>query len=81
MEEALATGEHTGILRFHVVSSLAILMASLRNRVAGQWGVVDVEDCVSAVKELASHDLIDSSRVGIRGESAGKRIWLSSESR
>jgi hypothetical protein len=40
-------------------------------RLAGKWGVTDVEDCVSAVFELGRAGLVDPKRVAIRGGSAG----------
>ena len=42
-----------------------------RERLRGQWGVVDVEDCVSAVTALASNGQADVARLAIRGGSAG----------
>ncbi|HZY46809.1 MAG TPA: S9 family peptidase [Candidatus Bathyarchaeia archaeon] len=42
-----------------------------RQRLNGQWGVVDVQDCVNATKHLASQDQADSERLAIRGGSAG----------
>jgi dipeptidyl aminopeptidase/acylaminoacyl peptidase len=42
-----------------------------RRRLAGQWGVVDVADCVSAAKYLAGQGLADADRFIIRGRSAG----------
>jgi dipeptidyl aminopeptidase/acylaminoacyl peptidase len=42
-----------------------------RQRLRGQWGVVDVDDCVNAARHLASEGLVDGSRVAIRGGSAG----------
>jgi dipeptidyl aminopeptidase/acylaminoacyl peptidase len=40
-------------------------------RLNGQWGVVDVQDCVNAARDLASHGQADRERLGIRGGSAG----------
>ncbi|KAF8152590.1 alpha/beta-hydrolase [Crassisporium funariophilum] len=42
-------------------------------RLVGKWGVVDVQDCITAAKTLSSssYDLIDSKRLFIRGGSAG----------
>ncbi len=37
----------------------------------GQWGIVDVEDCVSGARFLAERGLVDSQRLIIRGGSAG----------
>jgi dipeptidyl aminopeptidase/acylaminoacyl peptidase len=42
-----------------------------RERLAGNWGVVDVADVVAAVKYLAAQGRIDIHRVAIRGGSAG----------
>ena len=42
-----------------------------RERLRGQWGVVDVEDSVAAVQALADAGEADRNRLGIRGGSAG----------
>ncbi|MGH8861311.1 MAG: prolyl oligopeptidase family serine peptidase [Jatrophihabitantaceae bacterium] len=42
-----------------------------RNRLRGQWGVVDVEDTVAAVQGLADEGLADRARLAIEGGSAG----------
>jgi dipeptidyl aminopeptidase/acylaminoacyl peptidase len=42
-----------------------------RQRLYGQWGVVDVDDCVNAAKYLAKAGLADANRLAIRGGSAG----------
>jgi dipeptidyl aminopeptidase/acylaminoacyl peptidase len=42
-----------------------------RNRLRGQWGVVDVEDTVAAVLGLADAGIADRNRLGIEGGSAG----------
>ncbi|MCS7198119.1 MAG: S9 family peptidase [Candidatus Bipolaricaulota bacterium] len=42
-----------------------------RERLKGQWGVVDVDDCVNAAKYLVQQGLVDGERVAIRGGSAG----------
>ena len=42
-----------------------------RNRLRGQWGVVDVEDTVAAVRGLAEAGIADPARLGIEGGSAG----------
>ncbi len=42
-----------------------------RERLRGQWGVVDVEDCVAAVQALAGSGEADPARLAIRGGSAG----------
>jgi len=42
-----------------------------RQRLYGQWGVVDIEDIVSAVRHLVDQGRVDPQRVAIRGGSAG----------
>ena len=42
-----------------------------RERLNGQWGVVDVEDCVAGARHLASEGKVDINRIAIRGGSAG----------
>jgi dipeptidyl aminopeptidase/acylaminoacyl peptidase len=42
-----------------------------RERLRGQWGVVDVEDCVAAVEELVRRGEADGGRLAIEGGSAG----------
>ncbi len=42
-----------------------------RQRLNGRWGVVDVEDVVSAVRYLTGAGLVDPARVAIHGGSAG----------
>ncbi|MDH6677352.1 dipeptidyl aminopeptidase/acylaminoacyl peptidase [Rhodococcus sp. LBL1] len=48
-----------------------------RNRLRGQWGVVDVEDTVAAVRGLADAGLADPNRLAIEGGSAGGWTVLS----
>ncbi len=42
-----------------------------RERLRGQWGVVDVEDTVTAARALVDRGLADPARLAIRGGSAG----------
>jgi dipeptidyl aminopeptidase/acylaminoacyl peptidase len=42
-----------------------------RERLNGQWGVVDVADCVNAAAHLAADGRADADRLIIRGNSAG----------
>jgi dipeptidyl aminopeptidase/acylaminoacyl peptidase len=42
-----------------------------RELLTGQWGVVDVEDCVAGARHLAAQGLVDGARMAIRGGSAG----------
>lgn len=41
-----------------------------RKRLEGQWGIVDVDDCVAGAKYLAEQGLVDGERQAIRGGSA-----------
>ena len=42
-----------------------------RERLRGQWGIVDVDDCINGAKYLAASGRVDSGRMAIRGGSAG----------
>ncbi|MFF4951195.1 prolyl oligopeptidase family serine peptidase [Streptomyces chattanoogensis] len=49
-----------------------------RERLRGQWGVVDVEDCAAVARALADEGSADRARLAIRGGSAGG--WTSAAS-
>jgi dipeptidyl aminopeptidase/acylaminoacyl peptidase len=42
-----------------------------RDRLKGQWGIVDVADCVNGAKHLVQQGKADPARLAIRGGSAG----------
>jgi dipeptidyl aminopeptidase/acylaminoacyl peptidase len=42
-----------------------------RERLNGQWGVVDVDDCINGARHLAERGEVDANRLAIRGGSAG----------
>jgi dipeptidyl aminopeptidase/acylaminoacyl peptidase len=42
-----------------------------RDRLKGQWGVVDLDDCANAARYLVAQGLADPQRLAIRGGSAG----------
>jgi dipeptidyl aminopeptidase/acylaminoacyl peptidase len=42
-----------------------------RERLAGGWGVADVQDCVAAAEFLAARGQADPARTAVRGSSAG----------
>ena len=42
-----------------------------RRRLNGQWGIVDVDDCVNGARYLAERGEVDGERMAIRGGSAG----------
>ncbi|MFF5627328.1 prolyl oligopeptidase family serine peptidase [Microbacterium sp. NPDC012755] len=48
-----------------------------RERLLGQWGVVDVDDVIAAARGLADAGLADPARIAIRGGSAGGWTVLS----
>lgn len=49
-----------------------------RERLRGNWGIVDVEDTIQAVRGLAAQGLADPDRLGIEGGSAGGWTVLAS---
>jgi dipeptidyl aminopeptidase/acylaminoacyl peptidase len=48
-----------------------------RDRLKGQWGVVDVDDCVNGARFLVERGSVDPARLAIRGGSAGGYTTLS----
>jgi dipeptidyl aminopeptidase/acylaminoacyl peptidase len=44
---------------------------SYRERLYGNWGIVDVTDCVNGARYLVEQGLVDGQRMAIRGGSAG----------
>ena len=42
-----------------------------RERLKGQWGIVDVADCINGARYLVEQGLVDGNRLAIRGGSAG----------
>ncbi|HAC62229.1 MAG TPA: peptidase [Cyanothece sp. UBA12306] len=42
-----------------------------RQRLDGQWGIVDVNDCINGAKYLVQQELVDGDRLAIAGGSAG----------
>lgn len=51
---------------------------AFRNLLDGNWGVVDVEDCLAAATRLADDGRVDRDRMVIRGGSAGGFTVLAS---
>jgi dipeptidyl aminopeptidase/acylaminoacyl peptidase len=49
-----------------------------RERLDGNWGVVDVEDCAAVARGLVERGIADPARIAIRGGSAGG--WTSTGS-
>ncbi len=48
-----------------------------RERLAGRWGRVDVEDCIAAAAHLVSAGEVDIARLAVRGASSGGFTALS----
>ncbi|MDH4145681.1 MAG: prolyl oligopeptidase family serine peptidase [Acidimicrobiia bacterium] len=48
-----------------------------RQRLAGAWGVVDVDDCCAIAEHLVAEGRVDPERLAIRGGSAGGYTTLS----
>jgi len=48
-----------------------------RNRLRGQWGIVDVDDCVNGARYLVERGDVDGERLAIAGGSAGGYTTLS----
>jgi len=44
---------------------------AFRDALKGQWGIVDVEDCIAGARHLVAQGLADRERLIIRGSSAG----------
>jgi dipeptidyl aminopeptidase/acylaminoacyl peptidase len=42
-----------------------------RERLKGQWGIVDVADCVNGARHLVTQGVVDGNRLAITGGSAG----------
>ncbi len=48
-----------------------------RQRLEGQWGIVDVDDCINGARYLIQRGLADENRLAIAGGSAGGYTALS----
>ncbi|MER5422226.1 S9 family peptidase [Streptosporangium roseum] len=70
LEKAFFTSRGIGVLDLNYGGSTGYGRA-YRDRLRGQWGVVDVEDSVAAAEWLAVEGLADPGRIAIRGGSAG----------
>ena len=70
LEKAYFTSRGIGVVDVDYGGSTGYGRA-YREALKGQWGVVDVQDCVAAVQGLAAADRADGARLVIRGGSAG----------
>jgi dipeptidyl aminopeptidase/acylaminoacyl peptidase len=70
LEKAFFTSRGIGIIDVNYGGSAGYGRA-YRNRLRGQWGIVDVADAYTAALGLAEDGEADRARLGIRGGSAG----------
>ncbi|MGP4094712.1 prolyl oligopeptidase family serine peptidase [Nonomuraea sp. KM90] len=70
LEKAFLTSRGIGVLDVNYGGSTGYGRA-YRDRLRGQWGLVDVEDTVAAARWLAAEGLADPGRIAVRGGSAG----------
>jgi len=70
IEKAYFTSRGIGLIDVNYGGSTGYGRA-YRERLRGQWGVVDVADAMNAARALADAGEADSARLGIRGGSAG----------
>jgi dipeptidyl aminopeptidase/acylaminoacyl peptidase len=70
MEKAYFTSRGIGIIDVNYGGSTGY-GREYRNRLRGQWGIVDVADAYTAALGLAAAGEADRARLGIRGGSAG----------
>ncbi|MGH3297196.1 MAG: prolyl oligopeptidase family serine peptidase [Trebonia sp.] len=70
MEKAFFTSRGIGIIDVNYGGSTGY-GREYRNRLRGQWGIVDVADAYTAALGLAESGDADRARLGIRGGSAG----------
>jgi len=76
-----ASADYDPKVQFFTTRGFAVLQVNYRgstgfgkaylNAMQGQWGVVDVEDCVSGVQYLISENKVDAEKCVIMGSSAG----------
>jgi dipeptidyl aminopeptidase/acylaminoacyl peptidase len=77
MEKAYFTSRGIGVIDVDYGGSTGYGRA-YRERLRGQWGIVDVDDAMNAALALAASGDADRARLGIRGSSAGGWTVLAS---
>jgi len=77
LEKAFFTSRGIGVIDVNYGGSSGYGRA-YRERLRGQWGIVDVADCTAAARSLADMGQADLARLGIRGGSAGGWTALAS---
>lgn len=76
LEKAFFTSRGIGILDVNYGGSTGYGRA-YRERLRGEWGVVDVDDAVAAAQSMVDRGEADGARLAIRGGSAGGWTTLS----
>lgn len=84
---AHVTGASSAAIAFYTSRGIGVLDVNYggstgygrayRERLHGQWGIVDVDDVIAAARGLADAGLADPARIAIRGSSAGGWTVLS----
>ncbi|GHA76431.1 S9 family peptidase [Streptomyces termitum] len=77
LEIAYFTSRGIGVVEVNYGGSTGYGRA-YRERLRGEWGVVDVEDCAAVALALAAEGTADPARLAVRGGSAGG--WTSAAS-
>ncbi|MBB1251894.1 S9 family peptidase [Streptomyces sp. OF3] len=70
LEIAYFTSRGIGVVQVDYAGSTGYGRA-YRERLRGEWGVADVEDCAAVARALADEGVADRDRLAIRGGSAG----------
>ncbi|SDR13201.1 prolyl oligopeptidase family serine peptidase [Thermostaphylospora chromogena] len=70
LEVAFFTSRGIGVVRVNYGGSTGYGRA-YRERLRGNWGVVDVQDCAKVARGLVASGRADAARIAIRGGSAG----------
>jgi dipeptidyl aminopeptidase/acylaminoacyl peptidase len=78
---AATTPAFNPLVQFWTTRGLAVLDVNYRgstgfgrvyrDRLRGQWGVYDVDDCIAGARALVAAGRVDPNRLAIRGSSAG----------
>ncbi|MEO3802720.1 prolyl oligopeptidase family serine peptidase [Nonomuraea sp. B1E8] len=70
LEKAFLTSRGIGVLDVNYGGSTGY-GRPYRDRLKGQWGLVDVADTIAAARWLAAEGLADPAKIAVRGSSAG----------
>jgi dipeptidyl aminopeptidase/acylaminoacyl peptidase len=78
---AAAGAGFRGVIQFFTSRGIAVVDVdyggstgygrAYRSRLDGQWGVVDVDDCINAARYLVAAAEVDPDRIAVQGGSAG----------